>query len=45
MFFRIGLEDKSGDTLILRNFGKLCEITLLLYPEDLSISGVLSMLT
>jgi hypothetical protein len=33
-FFKIELEGKTGDTPILRNFGKLCEITLFLYPED-----------
>ena len=46
IFFSIELllfEGKSGETLIFRNIGNLCEITLLLYPEDLRISRVLSM--
>ena len=46
IFFRIELlsfEGKSGETLILRNISNLCEIKMLLYPEDLRISRVLSM--
>ena len=45
IFLRIELEGKNRDTLILRNVSNLCEITLLLYPEDLSISHVSSMLS
>jgi hypothetical protein len=47
-FFRVELllfQGKSGDTLILRNLRNQCEITLLLHPEDLSISRMLSMLS
>ena len=39
IYFRIELllfEGKSADSLIPRNHGNLCDITLLLHPEDLT---------